>query len=133
MTTREYRIMLVSSAAASLAGGALSALLFLGSAVSAEEASGRGGNTVRAEAFHLVDAQGKTRAVLALSAEGEPALTMLDRNDIGVIWLGISENSGLTIHDIDGKTRLVMGLDPDGQPSLVIRDRQHRMRSFYPE
>ena len=133
MTTREYRIMLVSSAAAGLAGGALSALLLLGNAVSAEETPAKGGNAVRAEAFHLVDAQGKTRAVLALSAEGEPSLTMLDRNDVGIIWLGISENPGLTIHDIDGKTRLVMSLDPSGQPSLVIRDRQHRMRSFYPE
>ncbi len=133
MVAREHRIILVLSVVASLAGGALSTLVFLGNTVSAEEAPRTSDTTIRAQAFHLVDAQGKTRAMLALSAEGEPTLTMLDRNNTAILWLGISENSGLAIHDVDGKTRLVMGLDQNGQPSLVVRDRQHRTRSFHPE
>jgi hypothetical protein len=87
---------------------------------------------VRAEEFHLVDRLGKVRARMAFSAEGHPYLSMNDESGTSIVWLGLSNESGLAIHDVDGKTRLVLSIDSTGQPSLVVRDRQHRTNSFHP-
>lgn len=85
-----------------------------------------------AEEFRLVDRNGMLRAVLGLSADGEPYLAFLDGKDTRRLWVGIGQESGLAVRDIDGKTRLVLGVDRDGEPSLVMRDRQHQSRIFQP-
>ncbi len=118
---------------AGLIGGLSIALAYVGSPVTAQENKGLDSQVISGKEFHLVDQHGKARAVLALSEEGEPYLSMTDRNGIAVVWLGIAGDSGLAIRDADGKTRLVLTLNSAGQPSLVVRDRQHRTRSFQPE
>ncbi len=87
---------------------------------------------VRAEEFHLVDRPGNVRARIAFSAEGQPYLSMTDESATNIVWLGLSNESGLAIRDVDGKTRLVLSIDSTGEPSLVVRDRQHRTNSFHP-
>jgi hypothetical protein len=130
MTMRITGMNLVTSAAAGLLGGALAFLLFTGQLVRAQDDSSSG--VFRGKEFQLVDSSGRARAKLTFSANGEPYLAMSDPSGNHVVWLGLSEDSGLALHDIDGKTRLVLSLDQTGEPSLVVRDRQHRMRSFQP-
>jgi hypothetical protein len=131
MTMRITGMNLVTNAVAGFLGGALSFLLFAGQSVRAQDESSSG--VIRAKEFQLVDPSGRARAKLTFSANGEPYLAMSDPSGNHVVWLGLSEDSGLALRDIDGKTRLVMSLDKSGDPSLVVRDRQHRMRSFSPE
>lgn len=110
-----------------LLGALVGSMLFIDRPVSAEV---RFPTYTTAEEFRLVDAHGKLRAVLALSADEEPYLALLDRNENRKLWLGLSKESGLAIRDTDGKTRLVLSLDGDGEPTLVFRDRQQNTRSL---
>jgi hypothetical protein len=115
------------------AGGLLAIWLVLGNPAVAEEAISQSPTVLSAQEFRLVDHRGKPRAILGFSAEEEPYLAMLHRSETRIIWLGLSEESGLAIHDVDGKTRLVLSLDTAGEPSLILRDRQYRTRTIHPE
>lgn len=121
------------SLVAGFAGGLLAVWLVLGDPVVAEETVGQSPAVVSAQEFRLVDQRGKPRAILGFSAEGEPYLAMLHRSEARMIWLGLSEESGLAIRDVDGKTRLVLSLDTAGEPSLILRDRQHWTRTIHPQ
>lgn len=133
MTTHDHRRQWVFGATGGFVGGIVALLLLTGYAVRAQDSSHSASGIVRAQEFQLVDQSGHARALLAFSAEGHPSLTMLDRNGTRIVWLGLSDDSGLAIHDVDGKTRLVLSLDRSGEPSLVVRDRNHKTRSFRPE
>jgi len=121
------------SLVAGFAGGLLAVWLVLDDPVVAEETVGQSPGVISAQEFRLVDQKGKPRAILGFSAAEEPYLAMLHRSEARIIWLGLSEESGLAIRDVDGKTRLVLSLDPAGEPSLILRDRQHRTRTIHPE
>jgi len=108
-------------------GGLLGSFLAMEKPISAEM---RFPTYTTAEEFRLVDSQGKLRAVLALSADGEPYLALLDGQDTRKLWLGLSKESGLALRDTDGKTRLVLSLDGEGEPSLIFRDRQQNTRAL---
>lgn len=125
-------VMPLTGTLAGFAGGLLAAWLVLGDPVVAEETVGQSPAVLSAREFRLVDQQGTPRAILGFSAEEEPYLAMLHRSETSIIWLGLSEKSGLAIHDVDGKTRVLLSLDTAGTPSLVLRDRQHQTRSITP-
>lgn len=130
MTTHDNRLPWVCGASGGFIGGIFALMLLTGYAAPAQDSSHSAAGIVRAQEFQLVDQSGHARALLAFSAEGHPSLTMLDRTGTRIVWLGLSDDSGLAIHDVDGKTRLVLSLDRSGEPSLVVRDRQHKMRPF---
>lgn len=117
---------------AGCAGGALAAWLLFNDPAVAQDTAKAGRPVVDAQEFRLIDQHGTLRAVLGLSAEGEPYLALLHRNNTRIIWLGLAEESGLAIRDVDGKTRLLLSLDAAGEPSLILRDRLHRTRSIAP-
>lgn len=121
------------SLVAGFAGGLLAVWLVLGDPAVAEETADQSPGVVSAQEFRLVDQRGKPRAILGFSAEGEPYLAMLHRSESRIIWLGLSEESGLAIYDVDGKTRLMLSLDTAGELSLILRDRQHRTRTIHPQ
>lgn len=129
------RLMLVWSSLAGAVGGAIVTLLLVGTPVVAQEAAKAGPNVASAEEFRLVDKDGKARALLTFSAEGEPYLALLDKNQGQRIWLGLSDNPGLAIKDHkESKTRALLSLDDaSGQPSLVLRNRQHQVSAFQPK
>jgi hypothetical protein len=122
-----YKTYLLVSLMAGALGGILSPLLFAEKTVLAEM---RFPSISTAEEFRLVDAQGRMRALLAFSADGEPYLALLDQHETRKVWLGLSKESGLAIRDIDGETRLVLGLDGKGEPTLVFSDRQQNTRAL---
>jgi hypothetical protein len=120
------RYILVSIVAG-VVGGMLSSLVFVEKPVMADM---RFPSVSTAEEFRLVDAQGRLRALLAFSVDGEPYLALLDQHETRKVWLGLSKESGLAIRDIDGKTRLVLSLDGEGDPTLVFSDRQQNTRAL---
>ena len=123
MLKKEYGMVLILSTAFGLGGGALAAFLSPSGPMVVQETMNQSPKVISAEEFRLVDTQGKPRALLAFSPDGEPYLTMLDRNDTRRVWLGLSEDSGLAVNDVEGKTRLALSLDATGEPSLVLQDR----------
>ena len=135
MKTCESKLMLVWSALAGSVGGTVMALLLVGTPVIAEEAAKSSPALMSAGEFQLVDKDGKPRAVIAFSAEGEPYLALLDANQNQRVWLGLSANPGLAIKDHkETKTRALLSLDDaTGQPSLVLRNRQHQVSAFQPK
>lgn len=144
MTSRnEFRALVVFSVTAGFTGGALAAWLTLNAPAIAQEVVGQSPAVVEdtvkpqpavisAQEFRLIDQKGMPHAVLGFSSDGEPSLTMQHPNHSSIIWLGISEESGLAVRDVDGKTRLVLSLDTAGIPSLVLRDRDHNTRAIHP-
>jgi len=142
MVQIDGKALMAMSLVSGLAGGLLAALLLIPgrplqvAEAAAQESSAPAGTAtpkvLSAEEFRLLDAQGRTRAVLGLSRKGQPVFQLRDENDTYIIWLGISEESGLAIRDRDGKTRIVLGLDPAGEPSITMRDRNQKMKSIQP-
>ena len=122
-----YKTCIFVSIVAGVVGGLLSSLVFVEKPVMADM---RFPSVSTAEEFRLVDAQGRLRALLAFSVDGEPYLALLDQHETRKVWLGLSKESGLAIRDIDGKTRLVLSLDGEGEPTLVFSDRQQNTRAL---
>jgi hypothetical protein len=122
-----YKTCISISLVAGVIGGLLSSLVFVEKPVMADM---RFPSVSTAEEFRLVDGQGRLRALLAFSADGEPYLALLDQHETRKVWLGLSRESGLAIRDIDGKTRLVLSLDGEGEPTLVFSDRQQNTRAL---
>jgi hypothetical protein len=133
MIPKESRWNLALGATAGLLEGILASILQTGHGVRAQESAENASDVVRAREFQLVDQAGHPLALLAFSATGRPHLAMLNHSNTQIVWLGISDDSGLAVHDVDGKTRLILSLDQSGKPSLVMRDRPHRIRSLSPE
>lgn len=123
----QYKIFLLVSILAGTLGGILSPLIFAEKSVLADM---RFPSISTAEEFRLVDAQGRMRALLAFSGDGEPYLALLDQHETRKVWLGLSKDSGLAIRDTDGETRLVLSLDRKGEPTLVLSDRQQNTRAL---
>lgn len=132
MAQRGFALGLLLSALTGLSGGFLGATLVPSNSGMAQDGLETQRTVIRAEEFQLVDRMGNVRARIAFSPDGEPYLAMTNQADMSILWLGLSNESGLAIRDLDGKTRLVLSLDSAGTPSLVVRDRQHRTNSFHP-
>ncbi len=119
-------LCLLSSLLGGLAGGWMSSAR----SVTAEEPAVPASLT--ANEFRLVDRTGQVRALLSFTTDGEPSLSLKDRNDVTRVWVGIGAETGTAIRDVDGKTRAVLSMDGNGFPSLVVRDRNRQMSAFQP-
>jgi hypothetical protein len=79
---------------------------------------------VEAEAFVLVDATGRRRAVLTTRAEGTVCLSLIDPD--GKVRAGIEgEPEGrwrLVFADKNGTNRVALGVTADGSPLLAFTD-----------
>jgi hypothetical protein len=140
MFVRGPHLIILLSLVSGLVGGLLAAFLLASTSVVAQSApadaptttDAGSPKTISAEEFRLIDSQGRVRALLTFTENGQPYLQMRDEFDTSRVWIGISTDTGMALRDVDGKTRLVLSLDEQGEPSLVVRDRQHRMKSFQP-
>ncbi len=91
-----------------LFGGALSMIVFTDKQALAEKSSQHEKAFVARE-FHLVDTDGKTRAIFGFTSQvGQPGLWLIDNN---------------------GKTRVSLILDPKQQPALFLADSLERVRT----
>jgi len=102
MTRLRFIIALVVLALSASAGGALSGMCWTA------WAEAQSAKLLTAQEIRLVDASGRTRALLSL-LRGRPRLIMTDQN---------------------GEFRVELGMDADGLPNLTLRDRNGRARTF---
>ena len=140
MRATNPRLLIMLNLLSGLLGGVLASFFILGNSVVAQPTPAdtpKGMNadipkTISAQKFRLVDTHGHTRALLTFTENGQPSLNLRDEFDTDRVWMGISTETGVAVHDVDGKTRLVLSVDEQGEPSLVVRDRQHRTKSIHP-
>lgn len=132
MVRPQTGVLITVSVLSGLLGGIVAACLVGGVPVTTQEPAGEGLAVVSAKEFRLIDRQGHIRALLSLNEEGQPFLHMRDEFETDRVWVGISRETGVAVHDVDGKTRLVLSVDDEGLPSLVVRDRKRQSKSFHP-
>ena len=130
MFHRMRGIVLVSVLAGAMGGFAASVMV--GTPSIAQSSDQTTFQVVRAQEFQLIDVKGRTRGVLAFSANAQPYLQLRDENDASGVWVGIAQDTGVAVKDLDGRTRLTLSVDQEGSPSLVVRNREHQTRSFKP-
>jgi hypothetical protein len=115
--------LVVLAVTAGLLGGLLADHLSIDRPVLASEP----GKTVTAQAFHLVDSRGVTRAALSMSAGGQPALAFFDTaHRVRVLFdMSTIGDPQLFLMDEDGsiRTEMGLGLESKGRPFLNLRDK----------
>lgn len=92
-------------------------------------------DVVRAKSFELVNDAGALRARLTVDDDGEPQLTMLDKNGNYRLALFQEDDGtpGLVLLDQNGKHRLRLGTSDSGSPYLDINDRNNNTRLWLGE
>ncbi len=89
-----------------------------------------GPDVVRAQRFELVDAEGRVRALLAMSLDGRPGLAFLDEKGEGRAGLVLgTDGPTLELWDKKGKLRARLAVHPDLGPALTLHDEQGVMRA----
>jgi len=128
---------------AGFGGGMLAARLFSWEPAGYEGDAKRGGVMVARE-IHLVDEEGRDRWVLALSREGEPSVTFVNRAGWAPMAMGVNQDGlpyfnmvlepskkggpSLVLMDSQMRSRALLGLGDDGEPSLAMLDKEGRRR-----
>lgn len=104
-----------------LVGGTASGWFFHARAAAAAEPSPR---TVIGQKFALVDQRGKERALLYMTAGGEPSLAFYgnDGKQQMVLGLGAKGEPALALYDAKGVERGSFAVQSDGVTALRIRD-----------
>ena len=126
------RLVILCSIMSGILGGFVAAFLFGSVPGFAQTSVAEIPKVLSAQEFRLMDEQGRVRAKLSFSGDGQPNLNFVDESDTYRVWVGIAADSGMTVRDPNGKTRLVLSVDQEGEPSLTMRDRQHRTKLFHP-
>ncbi len=86
---------------------------------------------VKAKAFEVVDASGKTRAALTLAPNGSAGLGLDDAsgNQRAMLILNPDGSPMLSLADASGKVRVGLGLKADGSLALVLADASGKVRA----
>jgi hypothetical protein len=84
-----------------------------------------------AEAFVLLDKEGKARARLFVKVDGQPMLAFYGKNGRTNIALTLTPEGspGAVLMDQEGGLRAELGLEPDGSPNLVFWDQKDKTRT----
>lgn len=143
MGKKPYVVMLILALIAGVIGGALSSKIFWRQEGTPEDLELR--KVIVANEIHLVDQDGRDRWVLALSKEGEPSVTFVNKNGWAPMAIGINRNGfpffnmvlephkrggpTLTLMDSRMKDRAVLGLWEDGEPYLTLLDTNGQARA----
>jgi hypothetical protein len=78
----------------------------------------------------LYDGEGNGRAMLAVSLDGQPTLTLSDVAGKARMWLRVSADFHLpflSLHDRDGKQRVAVLLQQGGAPQMALGDANERV------
>lgn len=135
--------ILVLALVAGFAGGFAASRFFPSEPAGYEGDAKRGGVMVARE-IHLVDEEGRDRWVLALSREGEPSVTFVNRAGWAPMAMGVNQDGlpyfnmvlepskkggpSLVLMDSQMRSRALLGLGDDGEPSLAMLDKEGRRR-----
>lgn len=137
MTTKQYIMILGLALIGGVIGGTLSGrLLSRGPVQTPEDVDPK--KVMVANEFHLVDVEGKDRWVLALSKEGEPNITFINKYGWAPMAIGMNKQGfpffnmileprkggspSIVLMDSAMENRAVLGLRQDGEPFLSFLD-----------
>ena len=127
MARQGRSLTIVGVLVAAFLGGAGCHLLFDGAAARAADQ----GRTVRAEAFVLVDAEGKEWARLGMPAKDMAALTVLDKKGKARLRVGALEEPagyGMSAYDAEGRMRTTIAHWADDIAGMRMFDAQGTKR-----
>ena len=82
----------------------------------------------------LMDTEGKPRAAMVLTANGEPGLKLYDAaGEVrAALIVGNDGRAGLALYDARGKDRAALATDTEGNPALILLDRKGRVAAAVP-
>lgn len=125
MEGNRHWLTLVLAVIAGLVGGVASNYLFMIEPVFALKVPQQA-KVVTTEEFRLVDTNGQPRAWLRLEADGEPRLTLADKDGAPRVELGGTRagaaRPALLLYDEHGRWRAILSLWEDGVPYLSFSD-----------
>jgi hypothetical protein len=80
---------------------------------------------VTAQEFRLVDGEGKTRASMAVQADGSAGMVLLDKGGKrrAVLRLRPDGSPSLSLHDADGRNRATLDMQADDSIGLILTNR----------
>lgn len=144
MARKQYVFMLALALIAGVIGGALTSKFWLLRTLKTPEDS-EVRKVIVANEIHLVDNEGKDRWVLALSKEGEPSVTFVNKNGWAPMAIGVNKDGlpffnmilepskhrgpTLVLMDSTMKNRALLGLREDGEPYLALLDNNGQIRA----
>jgi hypothetical protein len=146
MSRRKEKVFFISLAiVGGVLGGFISSKLLVEERISARRGAALK-EVIVANEFHLVDEEGKDRWVLALSHQGEPTITFINRTGWAPMAMGVNRNGLPFINmilepyknggpcfilmDHEANKRAELGLRRDGEPYLTLLDRSGQMRAI---
>lgn len=133
MSTKQFRLMLVVTVSAGIVGGMLSSLLLNVELVAAQNVLKRP-KVIEAQSFHVVDQEGKVRAILEAAPDGAVGLVMGKEGIIRVrLVLNTDGSAGLDLTDEKGRSHATLGVSSAGSPSLSIYDKASLSAAFLGE
>ena len=140
MNKRHTFLLVILALAAGVAGGMISTRFLQPRAVEDKQHQ----NIIVAHEIHLVDEEGRQRWVLAMSKDGEPSLTFVNKKGWAPMALGINKDGlpffnmvlepnqrdgpSLILMDSRMNSRAILGLSDDGEPRLFFLDRNGQKR-----
>lgn len=143
MAKRQYVVMLILAFIAGVIGGTLSSKTFWRQEETPEDSELR--KVIVANEINLVDQEGRARWVLAISRDGEPSVTFVNKDGWAPMAMGVNRNGfpffnmilqpgkvggpALALMDGTMKNRAVFGLWEDGEPYLRLLDRNGQVRA----
>lgn len=143
MGKKPYIVMLSLALVAGVIGGALSSKILWRQAETPEDLELK--KVIVASEIHLVDEHGKARWVLALSKDGEPSVTFVNKDGWAPMAMGVNRHGfpffnmvlqprkgggpSIALMDSRMKNRAVLGLWEDGEPYLTLLDRSGQVRA----
>ena len=106
-------------------GGAFSDCFFQSGA----RANNKTRKEISAEAFHLIDKDGKHRASFSLSIEGHPIIFFKNPSNQVIAYFGVARSQPMIgFHDDKNRIRLSMALGKNGNPQLFFSDDKKKPR-----
>jgi len=135
-----YALLVVLALLSGIAGGMVSTRFLQ----HPPEENRRHRNIIVAQEIHLVDEEGRERWVLAISKDGEPTLTFVNKNGWAPMAMGINKEGlpffnmvlepnqiggpSLVLMDSRMNSRALLGLSEDGEPHLAFLDHNGQKR-----
>jgi hypothetical protein len=110
----------------------IGALVLAGAAlITMAEANPSVSESLEARQFVLRDADGKIRAALGSTPDGDVGLNLDDAEGRTVITLDVERNGspGLDLYDQSGKRRAIIALGPHGTPGIGLYDANGKLRT----
>jgi len=125
MGSKKFYVLVILVIVSSFIGGVFSEHFLSAKA----EATKENTKAIIAQAFHLVDKDGKHRGSFGLTKEGHPILLFYNEASKPIAYFSVARSTPiLEFMDERGNTRISMALGKDGSPGLFFADGKRKQK-----